>query len=86
MRSVSYTSSLSSSLHDRGWSQTWCQNRQFADLFPLRGTTQVGMIHHPNLWNDLADQLSMAENRTSELSETTIPTALVTALILAAAM
>jgi len=45
-----------------------------------------GMIHHPNLGNVFADQLSMTEKPTTELSETTIPTALVTALMLAAAM
>jgi len=77
----------SSSLRDRGRSQIWCQYRQFADLFPLHGTTLVGgMIHHPNLGNVFADQLSMTEKPTTELSETTIPTALVTALMLAAAM
>jgi hypothetical protein len=27
---------------DRGLSQIWCQNREFADLFPIRGTTQEG--------------------------------------------
>ena len=42
-------------------SQTRGQNRQFADLFPLNGTTQVGMIHHPDLGNDFAHQLSVTE-------------------------
>jgi hypothetical protein len=74
-------------LRDRGWSQIWCPNRQFTDLFPLHGTTHVGgVIHHPNLGKDFTDHLSMTESRTTELSETTIATALVTALMLAAAM
>src|SRR5580704_8952813 len=47
---------------DRGLGEIWCQNREFADLFPLPGTTQVGgMVHHPNLRNDFTDQPSMAE-------------------------
>jgi hypothetical protein len=61
MRSVPYTSGLSSSLRDRGWSQIWCQNRQFADPLPLNGTHELGMIQHPDLGNDFADQLSMTE-------------------------
>jgi hypothetical protein len=45
------------------------------------------MILHPKLGNDFADQLSHdRKSRTTELSETTIPTAFVTALMLAAAM
>jgi hypothetical protein len=51
-----YISAPSSSLRDRGLWQLWCQNRQLADLFPLHGTTQVGgMILHPKLGNDFAD-------------------------------
>jgi len=47
-----YISGQSRSLRDRGWSQIWCQNREFANLLPLHGTMQVGgMIHHPNLGN-----------------------------------
>src|SRR5208282_960267 len=61
MSSVPHISRWSCSLRDRGRSQIWCQNRQFADLFPLHGTTQVGVIHHPNLGNDFAHQLSMTE-------------------------
>src|SRR5580658_3667378 len=49
------------SFRDRGWSQIWCQNREFADLFPLHRAAQVGVIHHPNLGYDFADQLSMTE-------------------------
>src|SRR5580698_3310157 len=48
-------------LRDRRRSQIWCQNCQFADLFPLRGATQVGMIQHPKLGNDFSNQLSMTE-------------------------
>src|ERR1700747_264541 len=44
-----------------GLSQTRRQNRQFADLLPLNGTPELGMIHHPDLRNDLANQLSMTE-------------------------
>jgi hypothetical protein len=52
----------SCSLRDWGLSQTWCQNREFANLFLLHGTTQVdGVIHHPDLGNDFTDQLSMTE-------------------------
>jgi hypothetical protein len=58
---VPYISGSSHLLRDRGLSQIWCQNRQFADLFPLRGTPEVGMIHHPNLGNDFADEVSMTE-------------------------
>jgi len=48
---------------DRGLSEVWCQNRELTDLFPLRGTMQVGgMVHHPDLRNDFTDQLSMAED------------------------
>jgi len=68
MRAVPYIRGLSSLLSHRGWSQIWCQNRQFADFFPLHCTTQVdGMIHHPHLGNDLAHQVSVTEkphNRT----------------------
>ena len=50
------------SFRDRGLPQTWCQNRQFADLLSLHGTAKVGgMIHHPKLGNDFAHQLSMTE-------------------------
>jgi len=46
-----------------------------------------GMIHHPNLGNDFADPVVRdRKGAPPELSETTIPTALVTALMLAAAM
>jgi hypothetical protein len=49
-------------LRDRRLSQIWCENRQFADLFLLRITTQVsGVIHHPNFGDDFADQLSVTE-------------------------
>ena len=49
-------------LRDRGRSQFGCQNRQFADLFPLHGTAEVGgVIHHPNLRNDFTDEFSMTE-------------------------
>src|SRR6267378_5620159 len=44
-----------------GLSQTRCQDRQFADLLPLDGTPELGMIHHPHLGNDFANQLSMTE-------------------------
>src|ERR1700757_4543395 len=44
-----------------GLSQTRRQNRQLADLLPLNGTTELGMIHHPDFRNDLANQLSMTE-------------------------
>jgi len=43
-----------------------------------------GHDHHPNLGNDFGNKLSMQKSRTTELSETTMPTALVTALMLAA--
>jgi hypothetical protein len=33
MRSVPYTSGLSSSLRDRGRSQIWCQNRKTSSVF-----------------------------------------------------
>jgi predicted RNA polymerase sigma factor len=33
-------------------------------LFSLRGATQLGVIHHPNLGNDFADQLSTLGTRT----------------------
>ena len=47
---------------DRGWSEIWCQNRELADLFPVRSTMEVGgVVHHPHLRNDFTDQLSMAE-------------------------
>src|SRR5271168_2284222 len=58
---VPYISGSSRLPRDRGLSQIWCQNRQLADLFPLRGTPEVGVIHHPNLGNDFADQLSVTE-------------------------
>src|ERR1700733_12179258 len=48
-------------LRGRGRSQIWRQNREFADLFPLHDATQVGVIHHPNLGNDFADQLTVTE-------------------------
>ena len=54
--------SVRSSLRTRGLSKIWRENRQFADLFALRVAPQVdGVIHHPNLGNDFADQLSMTE-------------------------
>ena len=44
---------------DRGLSEVWCQNRELTDLFPLRGTMQVGgMVHHPDLRNLLAKHAS----------------------------
>src|SRR5271166_4092907 len=49
-------------LRDRGWAPIGRQHRQFADLFPLDGTTQVGrMVHHPKFRNDFADQLPVTE-------------------------
>jgi len=54
MLAVPHIGGFSSSLNDRDWSQIWCQNSQFADLFPLHRTTHVaGMIHHPHLGNDI---------------------------------
>jgi hypothetical protein len=38
-----------------------CQNRQVADLLPLKGTPEVCMIHHPDFGNDFTNQLSMTE-------------------------
>ncbi len=52
---------LSWSLRDRGLSQTRCQDRQFADLLPLSCAPELSMIHHPNLGNDFANQLSVTE-------------------------
>src|SRR5580692_9381546 len=49
------------SLRDRGLSQTRCQDRQFADLLPLSGAPELGMIHHPDFGNDFANQLSVTE-------------------------
>jgi hypothetical protein len=62
MPSVPYLNGGSPSLRDRRLSQIWRQNRQFTDLFPLPATTKVGgMIHHPKLWNDFSDQMSVTE-------------------------
>ena len=47
---------------DGSLSPTRCQNREFSDLFPIHGTTQMGgVIHHPKLGNDFAEQLSMTK-------------------------
>jgi hypothetical protein len=48
---------------------------------------ELGMIHHPDLGNDFANQLSMTEkSHYRTLGHHNTPTALVTALMLAAAM
>src|ERR1700730_9676043 len=40
----------------------WRHNRQLANLFALHRTTKVGgLVLHPKLRNDFADQLSMTE-------------------------
>jgi hypothetical protein len=54
-------------------------------LLPVHDTAKVGgMIRHPRLGNDFADQLPCQKSLTTELSETTMPTALITALMAAA--
>lgn len=86
MRFVPYISGLWCSLHDRGRSQIWCQNRQFADQFPLAGTTQAGMIHHPDLGNDFTDQSPVTEKPYHRTLRDDNSNSLVTALMLAASM
>jgi ABC-type transporter lipoprotein component MlaA len=34
---------------------------ELADLFPLDAAATMGVIHHPEPWNDLANQLFMTE-------------------------
>jgi len=65
----------------------WRQDRQLADLLSLHRATEVGgMIRHPELGMISPTNCPWQNSRTTELSETTMPTVLVTALMFAAAM
>src|SRR5689334_725932 len=48
-------------LRRRGWSETWREYGQLADSLALYAAAKLRVIHHPQLWNNFADQLPMTE-------------------------
>jgi len=70
-----------------GLSQRRSQHSQLANTLRFDFAPKVsGMLHHPEFWNDLGDQVTVTEKSHNGTLGDYDATALVTALMLAAAM